>query len=297
MLDFRPITPEDRPLIHANLFAARGHGSEYSFANLYFWGDQRMATVEGIPVFLSRFGHWISYLMPQTEDPFIPLSALWEDSQARGIPFRLFGLTPGEICCLERLYPKRFRFHPVRDSFDYVYDISRLSNLTGKKLQSKRNHCNRFLAEHPDYTVQPLTQALLPQCRAFAESWYRNHHKSHPLSDLQGEYTALQRAFQQFSLLEMEGILLMERGEIFGFSMGNAIREDTFDVNFEKARPEVNGAYPMVNREFARRIREKYPQIHYLNREDDMGVAGLRQAKSSYFPDLLLEKFVGEVVE
>ena len=78
------------------------------------------------------------------------------------------------------------------------------------------------------------------------------------------------------------------------FSMGNRIHEDTFDVNFEKARADINGAYPMVNREFARRIHEKYPQIRFLNREDDMGIAGLRQAKESYFPDILLEKFIAE---
>ena len=94
----------------------------------------------------------------------------------------------------------------------------------------------------------------------------------------------------------MEGILLKTADGIMGFSMGNRIREDTFDVNFEKALPQVNGAYPTVNREFARRIHAAYPTVQYLNREDDMGLEGLRRAKESYYPDILLEKFVGEEI-
>ena len=78
--------------------------------------------------------------------------------------------------------------------------------------------------------------------------------------------------------------------------MGNRIREDTFDVNFEKALAQVNGAYPLVNRELARRIHAACPEIRFLNREDDMGLAGLRRAKESYFPDLLLEKTIAEAL-
>ena len=79
-----------------------------------------------------------------------------------------------------------------------------------------------------------------------------------------------------------------------GFSMGNQIREDTFDVNFEKALPHVNGTYPMVNREFARYIHAQFPAVRFLNREDDMGIEGLRRAKESYYPDILLEKYLAE---
>ena len=74
------------------------------------------------------------------------------------------------------------------------------------------------------------------------------------------------------------------------FTMGDPLSSDTYDVHFEKAYGEMQGAYAIINREFARWIRTNHPDIRYLNREDDMGVPGLRKAKESYYPDLMVEK-------
>lgn len=296
MLDFRPITPHDRELIHNNLFRAKGHGSEYSFVNLFLWADQRVAELDGAPVFFSRFGEWFSYLLPQDTDLGAAICALREDSHERKIPFRLFGLTPMEVQQLSFLFPEEFTFRSMRNSFDYVYDIDRLAELRGKKLQAKRNHCNRFQANFPDYEILPLTEELLPLCWDLTEKWYASHEESHPETNFDGEKAAITKAFANFAALKLEGIALKTQDGIVAFSMGNRIREDTFDVNFEKAIGEIHGAYPMVNREFSRRIRSVYPQVRFLNREDDMGLEGLRKAKESYFPDILLEKYVGEEV-
>ncbi len=296
MLNFRPITPADREFIHQNLYLAKGHGSEYSFANLFFWGDQQVAEFEGEPIFFSRFGSWLSYPLPQNTNLRAAVDALRQDAHERHIPFRLFGLTNREVEQLSFLYPEEFAFRSIRNSFDYVYDIDRLAELKGKKLQSKRNHCNRFEANFPDYEILTLTPELLPLCRQMAKEWYLSHEESNPETDYEGEKIALARAFEHFDALKFEGIALKTQDGIVAFSMGNRIREDTFDVNFEKAIGEINGAYPMVNREFARRIRQAHPEVRYLNREDDMGLEGLRRAKESYFPDILLEKYVAEEV-
>lgn len=292
MLNFREITLADRETIHSHLYSAAGHGSEYSFANLLFWGKQYVAVADGTPLFFSRFGSWSSYLFPLSGSLTGLVELLRSDARQRGIPLVLFGLSAEDTARLEAVFPGQFTFRPERDSFDYVYDIERLTELRGKKLQAKRNHCNRFEAGFPEWRVLPLTRELLPRCRAFTEAWYRSHYTHN--QDFSGERRAISKAFDHFDELHMEGIVLETSEGVVAFSMGNRIREDTFDVNFEKARADINGAYPMVNREFARRIHEKYPQIRFLNREDDMGIAGLRQAKESYFPDLLLEKYIAE---
>lgn len=294
MLNFRKILPEDREVIHNNLSARAGHGCEYSFVNLFLWADQTVAFLGETPLFFCRYGDWTSYLFPQCEDIKEAVDVLYADAKERGVRFRLFGASPDEAAAVEAFYPQRFSARSMRDSFDYVYDIERLAGLRGRKLQAKRNHCNHFEQTYPDWRVLPLTKELLPRCVEFTQAWYEEHRDAHPYADLSEEKAAMQKAFRCFEELRMEGIALETRDGIVAFSMGNRIREDTFDVNFEKAHPEINGAYPIVNREFARLIRSRYPEVKYLNREDDMGVEGLRRAKESYYPDLLLEKIVLE---
>lgn len=294
MLDFRKITLTDRPLLHERFYSLSDRGSEVSFANLFFWGDQKIAFAGDTPLFLSRFGEHYSYVIPICPQWCELISLLRTDARERGIPFVLFGLNEREVGQLQTCFPDEFSVRQVRNSFDYVYEIDRLAELHGKKLQSKRNHCNRFEAEHPNYRVSDLTAERLDDCRAFTEHWYDAHAQYGVHDDYAGERHAIALAFDHFEALGMEGIVLETETGIVGFSMGNRIREDVFDVNFEKALAEVNGAYPMVNREFARRLRQRYPQVRYLNREDDMGIAGLRTAKESYFPDILLEKWLAE---
>ena len=291
MLHFDTLTLAQRSLLHTSFWDAEGHGSEYSFSNLFFWGDQRLCNQFDRPLILSRFGDWCAYLYPRTT---AFLDDIAEDAKERGVPFRFWALTRKEADELEARFPGRFCIRPMRNSFDYVYDIERLCELKGKKLQAKRNHCNRFLQNHPHYRVLPITPELLPLCRQFTEQWYHSHDEENLDGDYEKEEIAIARAFDHFSDLQFHGIMLLDGDELMGFSMGNQIREDTFDVNFEKALPHVNGAYPMVNREFARYIHTQFPAIRFLNREDDMGIEGLRRAKESYYPDLLLEKYLAE---
>ena len=198
---------------------------------------------------------------------------------------------------LEALYPGKFEFTACRNSYDYIYTVEELSELHGKKLQSKRNHCNRFEDEFPDWFTAPITDDNLPQCHEMLRVWYETHEpavNAQELDQLQLEKTALQRAFDHFDELEMDGLLLSDGERIIAFSMGSRMNRDYYDVGFEKAFPDVNGAYAMINREFSRMIAEKYPEVQFLNREDDMGSEGLRRAKESYQPTVLLEKYVAD---
>ena len=298
MIDFHCLTPEYRERLHDLLYAAGRQGCEYSFANLYLWGRQQVSLVQNFLVVFSHYRGRSVYLYPVgTGDPKPALDALRADAKARGSPLRITGLTRAETEKVESLYPGQFHFSPDRDGFDYIYDIGRLSNLSGKKLQQKRNHVNRFLREHPDWHTEPITADNLPLCRNFLDRWYTQHKLLYPHSDFKMEQVALDRAFRHFDTLGMEGLVLFAEGQMAAMTLGNNLSPDTWDVNFEKADPDIEGAYPMINREYARYIRTAHPEIRFLNREDDMGLPGLRKAKESYYPDILLEKFTAILLE
>lgn len=284
MLEFRKLTLADRAWVHEILYRADRHGCEYSFANLYLWicrsgGVARVGDFICPAVFGKKRSIW---LWPAGEgDVFPVLEELRRDAMERGLPFVLAGVTEEDIPVLEGLYPGKFAIEFHRDSCDYRYPIEKLCELSGKKLQSKRNHINRFLQEHPAWRTEEITEENLPLCRKITADWAKNH------EDGENEVALLEHVFSHREEMGMEGILLLDGDTPLGFSMGNRITETMFDVNFEKAYADVQGAYPLVNREFARYVRGKYPEITTLNREDDMGLEGLRKAKESYHPDLL----------
>ena len=101
---------------------------------------------------------------------------------------------------------------------------------------------------------------------------------------------ALRLALAHYDELGLEGGLIRVYGEVVAFTIGDILSSDTYDVHFEKAYGERQGAYAAINQQFARWVREHHPQVRYLNREDDMGVEGLRKAKESYYPDRMVEK-------
>ena len=168
-----------------------------------------------------------------------------------------------------------------------------LAELGGKKLHAKRNHINRFVENNPTWTYEEITPATLPECLEMDKEWYRRSLQREGDAeerDLGDEGIALRTAMEHYEELGLEGGLIRVYGEVVAFTIGDRLSADTYDVHFEKAYGELQGAYAMINREFARWVRARHPEIRYLNREDDMGVEGLRKAKKSYYPDLMVEK-------
>lgn len=293
MLDFQPVQLSDREKLLPFYQFSHSRGCEYSFANLYIWGRQEYAIFGDCLVVFAHWGDRSIYVYPVGPGEKRPvLEALMDDAAQRGIPMRLTGMTAEMAAQLQEMFPGKFECVPTRDSFDYLYKIDRLADLKGKKLQQKRNHINRFLDRFPDWRAVPMEEGNLDDCRAMAADWYAQRIQADPHADYRLEQNALARAFDAFVPLQMEGLLLYGDERLIAFTMGNCIRPDTFDVNFEKAYADLPGAYPMINREFVRRLREKYPNLCYINREDDMGLPGLRRSKESYHPDEMVEKYM-----
>ena len=298
MIDFRTPQPSDKAWVDALLAQADYRGCDYNFTNLFVWSrayGQEIAQVNGFLVthLCGRMG--CSYMYPAgSGDLAAAIDILAREADERRQRLRLVCLTTRQMEELDRLMPGRFAYEADRDGFDYLYDIDRLADLTGKKLHAKRNHINRFMDNNPSWVYEEITPQTLPECLEMDKEWYRRSMVREGAAeerDLGDEGIALRTAMDHYHALGLEGGLIRVYGEVVAFTMGDRLNSDTYDVHFEKAYGELQGAYAMINREFARWVRAKHPNVRYLNREDDMGVEGLRKAKESYYPDRMVEKY------
>lgn len=292
MIDFHRLSLNEKSAYEELLMACPPRSCEYSFANLYFWGLQKIAFVSGCAVFFSHFRGRSVYPYPiGTGNRREAVELVLKDAGERDLPCRFVCLSKADTQELEGWFPGAFYFRPDRDGFDYVYDISDLAQLKGRRFQKKRNHLHRFWDAHPEAKVQPLTGELLEQARHFAARWYQSRKQEDPNGDYLLEEVAMGRAFRHFEELALEGIALTEGDTILALTIDSPLSPDTFDVHFEKADETVEGAYAAINQAFAQYLLEKHPGLLYLNREDDMGLAGLRKAKLSYCPHHMEEKY------
>lgn len=292
MIDFKPITLEQKELYEAFLQPAYERGCEYTFTNLYMWGIQQATILHNHMVLYSEFDSHCFYPFPVgAGNKKEVLEAIFSDAKERGHCCCLTGLTDADKETLEKLYPNQFYYHADRSNYDYVYSIHDLADLKGRKLHRKRNHLKHFKKNHPSYMVEPISNSNIDEVRKFIAAWYKNKLENNPEKDYHYEQAALEKALLHFESLGMDGLLLKEHGEILGFTMASQKSADTYDVHYEKAYGDVDGAYTTINSEFANYLRTKYPHIQYLDREEDMGIPGLRKAKQSYYPHHLIKKY------
>lgn len=292
MIEFQKVHTNMRPRYLETVAGCKEHSCEYSFANLRLWGNQSIAFIDGCVAFFSHFYGKSVYPYPVGKgDHKAVLDAIMHDAARRGIPCRFTGMTAQDARELESLYPGMFVLRCARDAADYIYDIHDLADLKGRKFQKKRNHVNQFWKIMPRAYLKDLTQEDFPKLEEFLDDWFARRQEKDPTEDFLLERTALRRALRYYDQLAMEGALLMDGDRILAMTMASPMNETTFDVHFEKADEAVEGAYAAVNREFARLLRKKHPNLQFLDREDDMGLEGLRKAKLSYNPHHLEEKY------
>ena len=300
MIAFRDQEIGDRQWVEERFRASGNQGCEYSFSTLFLWSgayQQQVAPMDGFVLERLRGKLGAGYLFPAGSGPLEPvLSALEKDAAERGEPCRFFCVTPEQAERLEQLRPGQYAFQSDRDGWDYLYALDRLAGLGGKKLHGKRNHIRRFEESHPDWQVEQITMDNLAECAEMDLEWNRRYRSLDAAGEEAEARTrlderhAMSRAFAHYEALGMDGLLLRTGGKVVAFTMGSPISADTFDVHFEKAYGEIQGAYPMINREFARWLQANRPGVRWLNREDDMGLEGLRKSKESYYPDRMVEK-------
>lgn len=291
MLHFKDIEITDKEAIQAYTLHSPRRNCDLSFSNLCSWRfmyNTRFAEYEGFLLLKFWADGELVYMMPIGSGNLAKaIKALYEDAHAEGQHLCLLGVCSNMRADLEALFPGQFIFTADRDYADYLYLRTDLATLAGKKFQPKRNHINKFKRLYPDYQYTAITPDRIAECMELEALWC----KANDCDQQEGtgnERRALVYALQHFEELGLSGGILHVEGRIAAFTFGMPINQDTFGVHVEKADTTVEGAYAMINYEFARHVPEQYL---YLNREEDLGIEGLRRAKLSYQPAVILEKY------
>lgn len=294
MIRFKELTLSDKDKIQSYTLYSDRQNCDLVFANLCSWRflyHTVWTEMDGFLVLKFRTEDGWAYMLPVGHgDLKKVLADLMADARECGHPFRMFGICNDTMPEIELLMPEHFRFSIDRNYADYIYSRESLATLQGKKLQPKRNHINRFKNMY-SYEYLPLSPDLVPECLALERKWFRAN-TEHEQRALLAEKESMTYALKHLDRLDITGGVLCVEGNIAAFTFGAPVNQTTFDVCVEKADVSIEGAYTMINNEFVKHLPEQYV---YINREEDLGIEGLRAAKISYQPVCILEKYVAEL--
>lgn len=291
-MDYKDLTLSDKALIVPLILPTDRRNCDLSWSNLCSWhflyNTAYTLLDNNTVLFRFHMGEELVYLMPVgSGDLLRALRLMLEECREEGRPFVVYGVCEEYLPLFETLLPGQVDCSANRDYSDYLYLRTSLSTLSGKALQPKRNHINKFLRTYPDWEYAPIRPENIGECLELEQAWCVANGCEHN-EGLGQERRAVIYGLQHFSELGLSGGLLRVAGRIVAFTFGMPINHDTFGLHVEKADSSVEGAYAMINREFARRIPEQYT---YINREEDLGLEGLRKAKLSYHPAIVLDKY------
>ncbi|OGR10814.1 MAG: hypothetical protein A2277_04290 [Desulfobacterales bacterium RIFOXYA12_FULL_46_15] len=277
----------DKELIYAYVKRFNPESCEYNFSNLFAWQD-----VYDLSFTLYQ-GRLLIYdgvsqcsFMPLGND-FYPEELVVLALQLKRIGIEpSFGLIPSDYL---KKYPDIETYFMVREEPDfaeYLYEVKSLCDLTGEKLHKKKNLISQFKRSYPDYQVHTIKGELKAQCLLFSKG-ILNIHKA-ASDDLVQEFCAIETSFRYFEELGLEGLAITVGGKLIAFSVFSRLNASTYDIQFEKADAGFKGAAQVINHETAIFLRDI---CQYVNREQDLGIKGLRQAKMSYDPVKLITSY------
>ncbi len=205
--------------------------------------------------------------------------------EEKELPFLLKGASPWVVERMRELCPECYTYEADRDNFEYIYLTNDLISLPGRAFRQKKNHVNRFRRDYFGYEYVDLGPEHRDECLAVAERWLDEHQMT---DDMREEQKGIRRLFDYWNELELKGGAIRISGKIIAFSIGEYLHEDMALIHIEKADPMIRGSYPIINQEFAKNA---WGDTIYINREEDMGIPGLRRSKESYNPHHFAEKY------
>ncbi|MCI5679541.1 MAG: phosphatidylglycerol lysyltransferase domain-containing protein [Bacteroidales bacterium] len=295
-LVFKPITLDIKKTIDSYTKPWKLECSDLSFANLFIWGaDGKMEYAEkdkvlyikldfeGVPVFLwapiPMYGAEVDY-RKAIYDGIEYMRSIGIEPTFRSVwtPFRDKML---EAC------PELFSV-PTDIAWDYVYSRESLATLKGKKLHGKRNHINKFLSKYPDFEYRKLDKSMIEDCIALYDQWIEEKDEKESKS-MEDEKRSVQLALHNMEELGLTGGTIYIDGKLCAFTIGERLHPHIQLIHIEKANTEYEGIFPMINQQY---ILHECEGVELVNREEDMGIEGMRKAKRSYNPLKMVEKYM-----
>lgn len=292
MGSFEPVSLEDRSRIESYLRLYEGNeASEYTFTNLFIWspGDQ-VEWLEGDGFMLFRTKpqtrtHYLMAFAPE-EKTGAALETAVAAAEADGERFSIHSLPEWYCDRIRACLPGRFVFEREPHHDDYVYNVSDLIQLTGKKYQNKRNHINKFMRTYGGrFSYAPYEPALADGCMEIYARWFSAKEDS---PALRSERESVRRALYHAKELGIEGGVIFVDGKPEAFCLGERMSGDMGVIHIEKANPDIPELFAMINREF---VTHAFPDLRWINREEDMGDEGMKTAKQSYHPARMIIKY------
>lgn len=290
-MKFEPISLDMRLMIKKYNAQWKLQCSEYAFGNLFIWGSNGKVKIceEDDTLFIElNYGKYPCMFAPLTldEDKFkYAIKKAEEHLKSKDAPIAFRGVS-GKI---RGAFDKVDEYELVerRDNHDYIYSVERLITLTGKKLSAKRNHINKFMANNEGrFEYVKLGKESLEDCVKIYDEWIKD--KDENVFGIKAEREAIIRAVSNMDELEFRVGGIKIDGELKAFSAGEVLDETMGLVHLEKADSEQQGLFQFINQQF---LKNEMSELHLVNREEDMGIEGLRKAKLSYYPEYLIEKF------
>ncbi|SNU99743.1 Uncharacterized conserved protein [Megamonas hypermegale] len=294
---FQELKIEDKNILDPYFQLNYHENSHLNFTNLFMWRKPyhiEWCIEEDILFFIAEYNEEKFALQPLcTEDKFfMAIDKIRAYFAEQNLPLVFSGLEEMAVEKLKEYPAGEFEFEDNRDDYDYVYNSADLIKLAGRKFHSKKNHLNSFRKNYPEAKYLPINDDIITLCKITINGWYKKRLTLTPDDPfIKVERDAIIEVLNNFDQLKLKGGAIFLVNKVMAFTFGEALNTDTAVIHVEKADPDVNGAYTAINQAF---VENEWADMAYINREEDMGLEGLRKAKESYRPVKMIKKFTAK---
>ncbi|MEX6588234.1 DUF2156 domain-containing protein [Paraclostridium bifermentans] len=266
---------------------------EYCFTTLYMWKDlynTKYYVEDDFAIVAGEYENKGFIILPlaKKENMNKAFDFIIKNFEKQHKQIHLKAINKEVVEYLQSVYGDRFEYIEERNNFDYIYDGESLRTLAGRKNQKKRNHLNSFVKEYGDRVeYKKLEETDFDECINLLKEWSKDKDES---IELDSEFKAIKRIFKNYEklkdTLKISGIYIDSKLE--AFSIGEMLNDNMAVIHVEKANADIRGLYPYINQQF---LLNEFSDVEFVNREEDLGIEGLRKAKLSYHPVKFAEKY------